>query len=166
MSNQADFAIGDHVVYPTHGVGEVIALEEQDISGFKVELIVVNFARDKMTLRIPKMKANPSGLRLISSEKKMDDALGALKKKVKVKKAMWSRRAQEYEAKINSGDPVLIAEVVRELHISNSKADQSYSERQMYRAALDRLAREFAAVEEIKTEVAMQRIEELIRKAA
>jgi len=153
---------GDFVVYPTHGVGKVVDIETQEYSGHKLRLFVISFDRDRMTLRVPTDKAGVSGLRKLSSKKIMENALTTLKGRAKVKRTMWSRRAQEYEAKINSGDPVSIAEVIRDLRRNSSQADQSYSERQMYQAALDRLAREFAAIEKIDEETATSRLEKIM----
>ncbi len=160
-----DYAAGDYVVYPTHGVGRVLGIELQEVSGHKLRLIAIKFEKDRMTLRVPVAKAQQSGLRKLSTRKVMDSALAALKGKSRVKRTMWSRRAQEYEAKINSGDPVSIAEVVRDLHRGSDQPDQSYSERQMYQAALDRLAREFAAVEKIDEVTAAERLEQLLKAA-
>ena len=159
------FIEGDFVVYPTHGVGRVVAIETQQIAGISLPLIVITFDKDRMTLRVPVAKAHNSGLRKLSSRKVMDTALATLKGRSRVKRTMWSRRAQEYEAKINSGDPVSIAEVVRDLHRGSDQPDQSYSERQIYQAALDRLARELAAVERIDEEAAAQRLEEMLKAA-
>jgi CarD family transcriptional regulator len=159
------FAEGDFVVYPTHGVGRVVAIETQQIAGISLPLIVITFDKDRMTLRVPVAKAHNSGLRKLSSRKVMDTALATLKGRSRVKRTMWSRRAQEYEAKINSGDPVSIAEVVRDLHRGSDQPDQSYSERQIYQAALDRLARELAAVERIDEQAAAQRLEEMLKAA-
>ena len=159
------FLEGDFVVYPTHGVGRVVAIETQQIAGISLPLIVITFDKDRMTLRVPVAKAHNSGLRKLSSRKVMDTALATLKGRSRVKRTMWSRRAQEYEAKINSGDPVSIAEVVRDLHRGSDQPDQSYSERQIYQAALDRLARELAAVERIDEQAAAQRLEEMLKAA-
>jgi CarD family transcriptional regulator len=159
------FKAGDHVVYPTHGVGKVLGIEKQEISGHSLQVITVHFEKDRMTLRVPVAKAKYSGLRRLSSRKTMDTALATLKGRSRVKRTMWSRRAQEYEAKINSGDPVSIAEVVRDLHRNADQPDQSYSERQIYQAALDRLVRELAAVEEIDEQAATQRLEQLLKAA-
>ena len=164
-AKKSDYAAGDHVVYPTHGVGRVLGVETQEISGITLDLIVIKFEKDRMTLRVPVEKAENSGLRKLSTRKVMDSALQTLKGRSRVKRTMWSRRAQEYEAKINSGDPVSIAEVVRDLHRSADQPDQSYSERQMYQAALDRLAREVAAMERIDEEAAAEKLEELLRAA-
>ena len=141
------FKPGDFVVYPTHGVGKVVSIEIQEIAGHKLKLFVISFDRDRMTLRVPVSKATTSGLRKLSSRKKMDNAMETLKARARVKRTMWSRRAQEYEAKINSGDPIFIAEVVRDLHRKADQPDQSFSERQIFESARDRLARELAAVD-------------------
>jgi CarD family transcriptional regulator len=165
MLDTQTFNEGDYVVYPTHGVGKVASIERQRIAGHELELFVITFDRDRMTLRVPVPKARMSGLRKLSTRSVMDDALGKLRGRAKVKRAMWSRRAQEYEAKINSGDPVSIAEVVRDLHRNANQPDQSYSERQIYEAALERLAAELAAVEQIAAEQATQKLEKLLDAA-
>jgi CarD family transcriptional regulator len=159
------FRKGDFVVYPTHGVGKVMGIESQEISGHALQVIIILFDKDRMTLRVPVAKAKNSGLRKLSSKKVMETALQTLKGRSRVKRAMWSRRAQEYEAKINSGDPVSIAEVVRDLHRGASQPEQSYSERQIYEQALERLAHEVAAVEKIKPEAATAKLEKLLNAA-
>jgi len=164
-ADDAGFASGDHVVYPTHGVGRITAIESQEISGHKLRLLVIQFDKDRMTLRVPVSKAKPSGLRRLCTRKEMQSALGTLKGRSRIKRTMWSRRAQEYEAKINSGDPRSIAEVVRDLYRNAGQPDQSFSERQMYQAALERLSREFAAVERIPEDVATQRLEAMLKAA-
>jgi CarD family transcriptional regulator len=161
----SEYSAGDFVVYPTHGVGKVLGIEAQEISGIKLDLIIIKFDKDRMTLRVPVEKAQDSGLRKLSTRKVMDSALTTLKGRSRAKRTMWSRRAQEYEAKINSGDPVSIAEVVRDLHRGDDQPDQSYSERQMYQAALDRLARELAALEKIDEASATQKLEEMLKAA-
>ena len=155
----------DYIVYPTHGVGYIEAIEKQEIAGSSIELFVITFEKDKMTLRVPVGKAEHVGIRKLSTPKIMDAALTTLKGRARVKRTMWSRRAQEYEAKINSGDAVSIAEVVRDLHRSANQPDQSYSERQIYEAALERLARELAAVEKIDEESATDRLEKVLQAA-
>lgn len=164
-AKKPDYAAGDHVVYPTHGVGRVLGIETQEISGITLDLIVIKFEKDRMTLRVPVEKAENSGLRKLSTRKVMDSALQTLKGRSRAKRTMWSRRAQEYEAKINSGDPVSIAEVVRDLHRSDDQPDQSYSERQMYQAALERLARELGALERIDEAAAQAKLEKMLRAA-
>ena len=165
MMEKMEFKAGDMVVYPTHGVGRVEGVELQEVAGNRLELVVISFPRDRMTLRVPLTKAATSGLRKLSTQKVMKDALMRLRGRARVKRAMWSRRAQEYEAKINSGDPISIAEVVRDLHRKVDQPDQSFSERQIYEAALDRLACELAAVEKIDREKAAERLEELLMAA-
>ena len=162
---KVDFAAGDHVVYPTHGVGKILRIERQMIAGFELDLMVVEFERDKMTVRVPLSKVNSVGIRKLSSPQKMKSALETLKGRARIKRAMWSRRAQEYEAKINSGDPVSIAEVVRDLHRNAGQPDQSYSERQIYESALDRLVRELAAVERIDEDSAGKKLEKILKVA-
>jgi CarD family transcriptional regulator len=145
-SKRAEFRPNEFVVYPAHGVGKIISIEEQEVAGFRLELFVISFEKDKMTLRVPTHKATEVGMRSLSSPDVVAHAMKTLRGKAKVKKAMWSRRAQEYEQKINSGDLIAIAEVVRDLHRADDQREQSYSERQLYEAALERLTREFAAV--------------------
>ena len=159
------FKAGDHVVYPTHGVGCVLAVEIQKVGGMDLELIVIGFEQDRMTLKVPVRKAEAAGLRKLSNKKVMQTALTTLGGRAAVRRAMWSRRAQEYEAKINSGDPVSIAEVVRDLHRNARNAEQSYSERQIYEQALERLAHEVAAVEKIGHDEATRRLETLLEAA-
>jgi CarD family transcriptional regulator len=162
---KTEFRNGDYVVYPTHGVGKIESIERQSVAGMELELIVIRFEKEKMTLRVPIEKAKVAGLRKLSSHQQMDIALATLKGRSRISRAMWSRRAQEYEAKINSGDPVSIAEVVRDLHRNAGQSDQSYSERQIYEAALERLARELAAVERIERDAAAQKLEDVLKAA-
>lgn len=165
MSEKIGFAAGDLVVYPTHGVGKILGIETQEIAGHTLNVFVVHFDKDRMTLRVPLAKAKASGLRRLSTRKEMDAALTKLKGRSRAKRTMWSRRAQEYEQKINSGDPASIAEVVRDLYRNVGQPEQSYSERQIYQAALDRLVREFAAVEKIDEATATRKLEELLQAA-
>ncbi|MCG9917401.1 MAG: CarD family transcriptional regulator [Phenylobacterium sp.] len=153
--NGLDFQVGDHVVYPAHGVGQVQAVETQDIAGLSLEVYVITFDHEKMTLRVPTGKARSSGLRSLAEGDVVSQALNTLKGRARVKRTMWSRRAQEYEAKINSGDLISIAEVVRDLHRAENQPEQSYSERQLYESALDRMAREVAAIERIDRDAAI-----------
>jgi CarD family transcriptional regulator len=157
---------GDFVVYPTHGVGKVIEIENKEYSGHKLKLFVIEFDRERMTLRVPTDKAEVSGLRKLSSKKIIEKALTTLKGRARVKRTMWSRRAQEYEMKINSGDPMAIAEVVRDLHRNTGQPDQSFSERQIYEAALDRLACEVGAVEKTNPETATEKLELILSATA
>ena len=160
------FDVGDYVVYPKHGVGRVVELQSTEIAGTRLDLYVLRFEKERMTLRVPVNKADAVGMRKLSSDKTMKDALETLKGKPKVKRTMWSRRAQEYEAKINSGDLISIAEVVRDLHRSDAQPEQSYSERQLYEAALDRMAREIAAVEKMDEASAVAKIDDVLAKTA
>ena len=162
MAKELMCAPGDFVVYPTHGVGKVVNIETQEYAGHKLRLFVISFDRDRMTLRVPTDKAGVSGLRKLSSKKVMENALTTLKGRARVKRTMWSRRAQEYEAKINSGDPGLIAEVVRDLHRNVGQPDQSFSDRQIYEAARDRLASEVAAVDKTDIEAATEKLETVL----
>jgi CarD family transcriptional regulator len=150
-----DFSVGDHVVYPAHGVGEVKGIETQTVAGMALEVYVITFDHEKMTLRVPTKKAVGSGLRPLAANDVVTQALTTLKGRARVKRTMWSRRAQEYEAKINSGDLISIAEVVRDLHRAENQPEQSYSERQLYESALDRMAREVAAIERIDRDAAI-----------
>lgn len=145
-AKKLDFRPNEYVVYPAHGVGQIVSIEEQEVAGINLELFVIAFEKDKMTLRVPTHKATDVGMRSLSSPDVVSKAMTTLKGKARVKRAMWSRRAQEYEQKINSGDLIAIAEVVRDLHRADDQREQSYSERQLYEAALERLTREVAAV--------------------
>ena len=149
------FDVGDYVVYPKHGVGRVIELQSQEIAGMQLELYVLRFEKEKMTLRVPTKKAKTAGLRTLAGEDVVTKALTTLKGRARIKRTMWSRRAQEYEAKINSGDLISIAEVVRDLHRADTQPEQSYSERQLYESALDRMAREVAAANRIDKDAAV-----------
>ena len=161
-----EFKTNDHVVYPTHGVGKVSGIEEKEVAGVRLELFIIEFEKDKMTLRVPTHKATEIGMRALSAPDVVTKALDTLKGKAKVKRAMWSRRAQEYEQKINSGDLMAIAEVVRDLHRSDDQREQSYSERQLYEKALARMAREVAAVEKTDEPTAVKRVEGMLTKKA
>ena len=166
-NDNKSFKQGDFIVYPAHGVGKVTGVEKDSVAGFDIEVYVVTFEQDKMTLRVPTAKAEASGMRPLSSDQIVKDALKTLKGKARVKRTMWSRRAQEYEAKINSGDLIMIAEVVRDLHRAEDQPEQSYSERQLYESALDRMVRELAAVEKIEHEKAREKLSaSLLKKAA
>ena len=158
------FNSGEYVVYPTQGVGKVTNITKQTIAGHELELLVVNFDKDKMTLRVPMAKLDQVGIRKISDETTMKEALATLKGKPRVKKIMWSRRAQEYENKINSGNPIAIAEVVRDLYRKDNLAEQSYSERQIYEQALGRLANEYAVCHSISADEATKQLIEVLAK--
>jgi CarD family transcriptional regulator len=157
------FAEGDHVVYPTHGVGKVERIATEEIAGHKLELIHITFEENRMTLRVPVAKARTAGLRKLATRKLFDDAMNVLRGKARVKRTMWSRRAQEYEAKINSGDPLAIAEVVRDLHRNAGQPDQSFSERQIYEAAMDRLAAELGALDKTDKQTAITKLTDFLK---
>ena len=165
LTQRQGFKTGEFVVYPAHGVGQILAIEEQEIAGARLELFVINFMKDKMTLRVPTAKVANVGMRKLSDPALVKKALETLKGRARVKRTMWSRRAQEYEAKINSGDIVAIAEVVRDLYRSESQPEQSYSERQLYEAALDRLSREIAVVQHVTETEAVKEIEGQLAKS-
>jgi CarD family transcriptional regulator len=163
MAKAEQFAEGDYVVYPTHGVGKVERIAVEEIAGHKLELIHITFEENRMTLRVPVSKARTAGLRKLASRKLFDDAMAVLKGRARIKRTMWSRRAQEYEAKINSGDPLAIAEVVRDLHRNAGQPDQSFSERQIYEAAMDRLAAELAALDRSDKAAASVKLAEFLK---
>jgi len=165
VTQRQGFKANEFVVYPAHGVGQILAIEEQEIAGARLELFVINFMKDKMTLRVPTAKVANVGMRKLSEPALVKKALETLKGRARVKRTMWSRRAQEYEAKINSGDIVAIAEVVRDLYRSESQPEQSYSERQLYEAALDRLSREIAVVQHSTETEAVKEIESQLAKS-
>ncbi len=160
-----EFSVGDHVVYPAHGVGRVQGVETQVVAGYELEVYIITFDHEKMTLRVPTAKARVSGLRSLAEGNVVSQALTTLKGRARVKRTMWSRRAQEYEAKINSGDLISIAEVVRDLHRAENQPEQSYSERQLYESALDRMAREVAAIERIDRDAAIVILNKSLIKA-
>ena len=162
-ANNLNINVGEYVVYPTHGVGQLKALEQHTIGEEFVELLVIEFQRDRMTLRLPMLKAKKSGLRPLSTPQAMEEVMETLSIKTKPKRIIWGRRAQEYEVKINSGSPSSIAEVLRELHKSQKSSEQSFSERQIYQAALERLVREFAVVANIDEGSATQLIEQRLQ---
>ena len=163
MAAKENFVEGDYVVYPTHGVGKVERIATEEIAGHKLELIHITFEENRMTLRVPVSKARTAGLRKLATRKVFDEALALLKGRARIKRTMWSRRAQEYEQKINSGDPMQIAEVVRDLHRNAGQPDQSFSERQIYEAAMDRLAAELAALDQIDKGTALTKLSEYLK---
>ncbi len=158
------FKTGEHIVYPAHGVGQIVAIEEQEVAGHKLELFVIDFQKDKMRLKVPVAKATSVGMRKLSEGDYVDRALKVVQGRARVKRTMWSRRAQEYDAKINSGDLISISEVVRDLYRAENQPEQSYSERQLYEAALDRMAREIAAVNRMSDTEAVRLIEVNLNK--
>lgn len=165
MAKVSSFSCGNHVVYPAHGIGKIKSIETHEVGGLSLEMFVISFEKDRMTLRLPVAKAKTSGLRPVCTAKEMANAINALKKQGRARRTMWSRRAQEYEAKINSGDPVFLAEVVRELYRTANQPDQSYSERQVYQNAITRLAGEIAAIESIHPDQAIQKVEKILEAA-
>jgi len=165
-TKKLDFRPNEFVVYPAHGVGQIVSIESQEVAGISLELFVISFEKDKMTLRVPTSKLESVGMRKLAAEDLLKKAMQTLTGRARVKRTMWSRRAQEYEAKINSGDLNSIAEVVRDLYRSENQPEQSYSERQLYEQALDRMARELAAVEKLDERGAVERITEILAKSA
>jgi len=158
------FRVNEHIVYPAHGVGLIVEISAQEIAGMSLELFVINFEKEKMVLRVPIDKAEQTGMRKLANNKVMDGAIRTLKGRARIKRTMWSRRAQEYEAKINSGDLIAIAEVVRDLFRNENQPEQSYSERQLYEAALERMAREVATVEKTTEDAAIVKLEAILAK--
>jgi CarD family transcriptional regulator len=157
-----DFQTEEYIVYPAHGVGQIVSIDKHEVAGIELEMFVISFEKDKMTLRIPIEKASAIGLRSVSSPELILKAMETLKGRARVKRAMWSRRAQEYEQKINSGDLIAIAEVVRDLHRNDEQREQSYSERQLYEAALERLTRELAVVDGVEESAAQAKIDQVL----
>jgi len=160
------FKANEFVVYPAHGVGRIVSVEEQEIAGLKLELYVIDFEKEKMRLRVPTAKCESVGMRKLADKLLIEEALKVLRGRARIKRTMWSRRAQEYEAKINSGDLIAVSEVVRDLYRSEKQPEQSYSERQLYEAALDRMAREIAAVRKVDEAAAVAEIEAVLEKVA
>ncbi|HYD15180.1 MAG TPA: CarD family transcriptional regulator [Hyphomicrobium sp.] len=166
VSQRHGFKTNEFIVYPAHGVGRIVGIEEQEIAGMSLELFVITFDKEKLTLRVPTGKLESVGMRKLADDGVVKKAMETLKGRARVKRTMWSRRAQEYVAKINSGDLISIAEVVRDLYRSEAQPEQSYSERQLYEDALDRMAREIAAVEKLDERGAVQRITDVLSKSA
>ena len=165
MHQRQGFKTGEFIVYPSHGVGQIVGIEEQEVAGAKLELFVIHFVKDKMTLRVPTAKIAAVGMRKLAEPPIVKRALETLKGRARIKRTMWSRRAQEYEAKINSGDPLAIAEVVRDLHRNSGQPDQSFSERQIYEAAMDRLAAELGALDKTDKPTAVAKLIEFLKTA-
>ena len=166
VNSRHGFKIGESIVYPAHGVGQIVGIEEQEIAGMSLELFVIQIEKDKLTLRVPTARLEAAGIRKLAEDNIVSRAMETLKGRARIKRTMWSRRAQEYEAKINSGDLISIAEVVRDLYRSETQPEQSYSERQLYESALDRMAREIAVVDKLDERTAMQRITEVLSRSA
>jgi len=164
-AQRSGFKTGEHIVYPAHGVGKIVGIETQEVAGLKLDLFVISFIKDKMTLRVPTMKAQAVGMRKLADPTTVKRSLETVRGRARVKRTMWSRRAQEYEAKINSGDLISIAEVVRDLFRSDTQPEQSYSERQLYEAALDRMSREISSVSKISETEAVRQIEQNLAKS-
>ena len=166
LKKNYDFNTEEYIVYPAHGVGQIISIDKHEVAGIEMEMFVISFDKDKMTLRIPIEKATAIGLRSISSQETISKAMEILKGRARIKRAMWSRRAQEYEQKINSGDLIAIAEVVRDLHRNDEQREQSYSERQLYEAALERLTREVAIVDGVGEDKAQAKVDQVLEASA
>lgn len=164
VAGRHGFKTGEYIVYPAHGVGQIMSIDEQEVAGHKLELFVIDFQKDKMRLKVPVAKATSIGMRKLSETDYVERALKVLQGRARVKRTMWSRRAQEYDAKINSGDLISISEVVRDLYRADNQPEQSYSERQLYEAALDRMAREIAAVNRLSETEAVRMIETNLAK--
>ncbi len=160
------FKVNELIVYPAHGVGRVVMIEEQEIAGIKLELYIVDFEKEKLRLKVPTSKSEQKGMRKLADKPLIEHSMKVLKGRARIKRTMWSRRAQEYEAKINSGDLIAVAEVVRDLYRSERQPEQSYSERQLFEQALDRMAREIAAVKKIDDDMAVKEIETFLAKNA
>lgn len=163
-SQRQGFKTGEFIVYPAHGVGQITVIEEQEVAGITLELFVIEFQKDKMRLKVPVAKALSIGMRKLSESDFVDRALKVTQGRARVKRTMWSRRAQEYDAKINSGDLISIAEVVRDLYRAENQPEQSYSERQLYEQALDRMAREITVVKKITETESVRLIETNLNK--
>ena len=159
------FKTGEYIVYPAHGVGQIVSIEEQEVAGLTLELFVISFEQDKLTLRVPVAKIKSVGMRKLAEEDVVKKALDTVTGRARIKRTMWSRRAQEYEAKINSGDLNAISEVVRDLYRSDDQPEQSYSERQLFEQAMDRMSREIAAVNRLTLTEAVQLIEKNLAKS-
>ena len=164
-TTRSEFKTGEHIVYPAHGVGRIVGIDTQEVAGIKLDLFVISFIKDKMTLRVPVPKATAVGMRKLADAATVKKSLETVRGRARIKRTMWSRRAQEYEAKINSGDLIAIAEVVRDLYRSDTQPEQSYSERQLYEAALDRMAREISSVSRISETEAIRQIEQNLAKS-
>jgi CarD family transcriptional regulator len=165
MKDNETFDVGVWVVYPSHGVGKIENIETFEIDGKKTEFFVIFFNSNKLTLKLPIKRAIDAGLRKVLTKSEMQLVLEVLAQKGKKKRMMWSKRAQEYEAKINSGDPVAIAEVLRDLYKDGGDSVQSFSERQIFQQAMDRLAKEISILEEIEEEDAIKKLEQILRAA-
>ena len=164
-AQRAGFRTGEHIVYPAHGVGRITGIDTQEVAGIKLDLFVISFIKDKMTLRVPVTKTSTVGMRKLADASTVKKALETVRGRARIKRTMWSRRAQEYDAKINSGDLIAVAEVVRDLYRSENQPEQSYSERQLYELALDRMSREIAAVNKVSETESVKQIEQNLAKS-
>ena len=164
--NSSDYKVGDYVVYPTHGVGKIIGEESQQVGGMDLKMFVIAFEKDKMTLRVPKHRAEAAGLRNISSSDQIEKAYETLQGRARTSRGMWSRRAQEYEAKINSGCLISVAEVVRDLHKNVDQSERSYSERMIYESAFSRMVHEVAAASKCDSKLATEKLLGVLKKQA
>jgi CarD family transcriptional regulator len=165
VQTRLGFKTGEYIVYPAHGVGLIVSIEEQEVAGLTLELFVISFEQDKLTLRVPVAKIKSVGMRKLAEEDQVNQALTTVTGRARVKRTMWSRRAQEYEAKINSGDLIAISEVVRDLYRSEEQPEQSYSERQLFEQAMDRMSREIGSVNKLTLTEAVQLIEKNLAKS-
>jgi CarD family transcriptional regulator len=166
VPKKLSFKIGELVVYPAHGVGKITAIEEQEIAGSKLELYIVDFEREKLRLKVPTNRAEQKGMRRLADRGLIEHAMKVIRGRARIKRTMWSRRAQEYDAKINSGDLIAVAEVVRDLYRSDRQPEQSYSERQLFEQALLRMARELAAVRKVDDDQSVKELSEFLAKNA
>lgn len=161
-TKKLDFKSGQYVVYPTQGVGKLLRMEEQTIGDQKIKMMVIDFERNHMTLRVPLDRAEISGLRPLTSVKKMDEAIASAKGKAGAKRMIWARRAAQYEENINSGDPMKLAEVVRDLQRRTANDTMTFSARQLYLRALERMAQEFAVLHKMDLDSASDKIEDIL----
>jgi CarD family transcriptional regulator len=157
-----DFKAGQYVVYPTQGVGRLLRVEEQTIGGQKIKMLVIDFEKNNMTLRVPLERAEISGLRPLVTNRKMDEAIASARGKAGTKRMIWARRAAQYEENINSGDPMKLAEVVRDLQRRNAADTMTFSGRQLYLRALERMAQEFAVLHKMDIDEASEKIEDIL----
>ena len=161
-----NFKTGELVVYPAHGVGRITNIEEQEIAGVKLELYIVDFEKEKLRLKVPTNRAEQKGMRHLADRSLIEQAMKVIRGRARIKRTMWSRRAQEYDAKINSGDVIAVAEVIRDLYRSDRQPEQSYSERQLFEQALARFARELAAVRKVDEDQCIRELEDFLARNA
>jgi CarD family transcriptional regulator len=166
VAKKINFKIGELVVYPAHGVGRITNIEEQEIAGTKLELYIVDFEKEKLRLKVPTNRAEQKGMRHLADRSLIEQAMKVIRGRARIKRTMWSRRAQEYDAKINSGDVIAVAEVIRDLYRSDRQPEQSYSERQLFEQALARFARELAAVRKVDEDQCIRELEDFLARNA